>query len=194
MSKDVMSETEPSSEDILLSAEGDGQGHRVTVAQWTEGQYHSNKPQVNNWKLLKRAHEWVIFDTYSGQREQRPKQPRTDKSEKIQAQGAVDESNHTSNCLKENEDKINKDDREGTNKGDRKGAEGNVNCEQKGPRHMEKVYLRSRGCRKQLAHGHTIGLLTKSNNNAHNEVNNVIENRDNLSPAMRGSGLKEVAE
>jgi len=75
-----------------------------------------------------------------------------------------------------------------------KGAEGNVNCEQKGPRHMEKLYLRSRGCRKQLAHGHTIGLLTKSNNNAHNEVNNVIENRDNLSPAMRGSGLKEVAE
>ena len=125
MSKDVMSETKPSSEDILLSAEGDGQGHRVTVAQWTEGQYHSNKPQVNNWKLLTRAHEWVIFDTYSGQREQRPKQPRTDKSEKIQAQGAVDESNHTSNCLKENEDKINKDDREGTNKGDRKGSNDN---------------------------------------------------------------------
>ena len=59
---------------------------------------------------------------------------------------------------------------------------------------LQKLYLRSRGCRKQLAHGHTIGLLTKSNNNAHNEVNNVIENRDNLSPAMRGSGLKEVAE
>jgi len=40
-----------------------------------------------------------------------------------------------------------------------KGAKGNVNCEQKGPRHMEKVYSRSRGCRKQLGHGHTVGLL-----------------------------------
>ena len=59
---------------------------------------------------------------------------------------------------------------------------------------MEKVYSRSRGCRKKLGHGHIVGLFKKINNNTHNEVNSVIENHDNLSPEMRGSGLKEVAE
>ena len=74
------------------------------------------------------------------------------------------------------------------------GVEGNANCEQKGTKHVEKVYSRSRGCRKQMDHGHNVGLSKKSNTNAHKEANSVNENYDKYSPAMRGSGLKEVAD
>ena len=97
MNEDVMSETKLSEEDSLPSAAGGGQGQGVTVAQRTDGQYHFNKPQVNKQKLLTRAHEWVISDTCSGQREVDRSNHRPDKSEKIQAQGKVNKSNHTSN-------------------------------------------------------------------------------------------------
>ena len=261
MNEDVMSETKLSEEDSLPSAAGGGQGQGVTVAQRTDGQYQSNKPQINNQRLLTRAHEWVILDTCSDQREADRSNLRPDKSEKIQAQETVDESNRTPSSRKGNEVKINEDKTEkgliketemvaaviaerehalewenckegsgsevdlvtptnfelvatdpcvglqnveggGPSMGlskdtlhDKTGvAKNNVNCDQKGPRHMEKVYSRSRGCRKKLGHGHIVGLFKKINNNTHNEVNSVIENHDNLSPEMRGSGLKEVAE
>ena len=54
---------------------------------------------------------------------------------------------------------------------------------------MEKVYSRSRGCRKQMEHGHTLGLLKKSNIKAHKVVSNVTDRHDEYSPEMRGSGL-----
>ena len=59
---------------------------------------------------------------------------------------------------------------------------------------MEKVYSRSRGCRKQMEHGHTLGLLKKSNITAHKEVSNVIDKRDEYSPEMKGSGLEKLVE
>ena len=74
------------------------------------------------------------------------------------------------------------------------GAEGNVKCEQKNPKHVEKVYSRSRRCRKQMEHGYTVGLLKKSNITAHKEVSNVIDKRDEYSPEMKGSGLEKLTE
>ena len=59
---------------------------------------------------------------------------------------------------------------------------------------MEKVYSRSKGCRKQMEHGHTAGLLKKANIKAHKEVSNVIDIRDEYSLEMKGTGMKKLAE
>jgi len=77
-----------------------------------------------------------------------------------------------------------------TSHGKSEGAKGNVKGEQKGPEHVEKVYSRSRGCRKQMEHEHNVGLLKKANIQAHKEVSNAIDKRDEYSPEMKGTGLK----
>jgi len=73
-------------------------------------------------------------------------------------------------------------------------SEGNVKVEQKGPKHVEKVYSRSSGCRKQMEHGFNDGLLKKTNIQALNEISNAFDRLVEHSQEMKGSGLEKLVE